>query len=134
MAPYFAHGLHEEEDDGRNILVIDLVDGKCDVTILFVEYGVFEDLATARLGGMELNNDLFMGVMKKAMKDSGLKKHQINEIFLVGASTEVQQLVRDYFNGKVELKTSVNPDVTVATGAAILGDYLTKGAGMRPMC
>ena len=100
----------------------------------FIEGGTFEYLATTHLGGKELNNDLYMGVMKKAMKDSGLEKHQIDEIFLVGASTEVQQLVRDYFNGKVEPKTSVNPDEAVAFGAAILGDYLTKGAGMRPMC
>lgn len=133
-APFFAHGLYKD-GAGKNILVVDLVDGKFDVTIFYVEYCVFEYLAMAHLGGKEeLNNDLYMGVMKKAIKDSGLEKHQIDEIFLVGASTEVHQLVRDYFNGKVEPKTSVNPDEAVAFGAAILGDYLTKGAGMRPMC
>nr|XP_043625713.1 heat shock 70 kDa protein BIP1-like [Erigeron canadensis] len=132
----FVYGQHNKDDEEKNIVVIDLVDGKCDVTILGVEYGLFDHLAMADLGGKELNNDndLFMGVMKKAMKDSGLEKHQIDEIILVGASTKVEQLVRDYFNGKVEPKTSVNPDETITTGAAILGDVLARGAGPDPMC
>ena len=54
----------------------------------------------------ELNNDLFkktMGPVKKAMEDAGLNKNQIHEIVLVGGSTRipmVQQLLKDYFNGK----------------------------------
>ncbi|KAJ8558106.1 hypothetical protein K7X08_004872 [Anisodus acutangulus] len=71
----------------------------------------------------ELNNDLFrktMGPVKKAMEDAGLQKKQIDEIVLVGGSTrilKVQQLLKDYFDGK-EPNKGVNPDEAVAYGAA----------------
>ncbi|KAH0665815.1 hypothetical protein KY285_027021 [Solanum tuberosum] len=67
----------------------------------------------------ELNNDLFrktMGPVKKAMEDVGLGKNQIDEIVLVGGSTripKVQQLLKDYFDGK-EPSKGVNPDEVVA--------------------
>ncbi|KAF6166418.1 hypothetical protein GIB67_034969 [Kingdonia uniflora] len=54
-----------------------------------------------------------MGPVKKAMEDAGLEKKQIDEIVLVGGSTrisKVQQLHRDYFDGK-EPNKGVNPEV-----------------------
>ena len=51
--------------------------------------------------------DLFRSTMvpvKKVMEDADLKKDEIDEIVLVGGSTripKVQQLVKEYFNGKV---------------------------------
>ncbi|KAJ0716601.1 Luminal-binding protein 5 [Helianthus annuus] len=76
----------------------------------------------------ELNNDLFektMGHVKRAMEDAGLEKHQIDEIVLVGEGTmipKVQQLLKDYFDGK-EPNKGVNPDEAVAFGAAVQGIF-----------
>ncbi|KAG9146941.1 hypothetical protein Leryth_005214 [Lithospermum erythrorhizon] len=82
----------------------------------------------------ELNNDLFrktMGPVKKAMDDAGLQKNQIDEIVLVGGSTripKVQQLLKDYFNGK-QANQGVNPDEAVAFGAAVQGGILSGEGG-----
>lgn len=81
-----------------------------------------ESLTRARFE--ELNNDLFKKTIKpveKVMEDSGLKKEDIDEIVLVGGSTripKVQQLVKDYFDGK-EPSRGINPDEAVAYGAAV---------------
>ncbi|MCD4710869.1 MAG: molecular chaperone DnaK [Bacteroidales bacterium] len=63
---------------------------------------------------------------KKALKDSGLSKSDINEVILVGGSTRIpaiQKVVQDFF-GKAPSK-GVNPDEVVAVGAAIQGGVLT---------
>jgi len=63
---------------------------------------------------------------KKALKDSGLNKSEINEVILVGGSTRIpaiQKVVQDFF-GKAPSK-GVNPDEVVAVGAAIQGGVLT---------
>jgi len=63
---------------------------------------------------------------KKALKDSGLKRSEINEVILVGGSTRIpaiQKVVEDFF-GKAPSK-GVNPDEVVAVGAAIQGGVLT---------
>jgi len=65
--------------------------------------------------------------VKKAMADAGLKKADIDEIVLVGGSTripKVQQLLKDYFNGK-EPNRGVNPDEAVAYGAAVQASILS---------
>lgn len=63
--------------------------------------------------------------IENAMKDSGLKKGQIDEIVLVGGMTrmpKVVQIVKEFF-GK-EPNKSINPDEVVAVGAAIQGGVL----------
>jgi molecular chaperone DnaK len=63
---------------------------------------------------------------KKALKDSGLKQSDINEVILVGGSTRIpaiQKVVEDFF-GRTPSK-GVNPDEVVAVGAAIQGGVLT---------
>jgi molecular chaperone DnaK len=63
---------------------------------------------------------------KKALADSGLKSHEIDEVILVGGSTRIpaiQELVEKFF-GKKPSK-GVNPDEVVAVGAAIQGAVLT---------
>lgn len=63
---------------------------------------------------------------KKALKDSGLSRDEINEVILVGGSTRIpaiQKVVEDFF-GKTPSK-GVNPDEVVAVGAAIQGGVLT---------
>lgn len=72
----------------------------------------------------ELNMDLFRSTMKpvqKVMEDGDLKKEDIHEVVLVGGSTripKVQQLLKEYFNGK-EPSRGINPDEAVAYGAAV---------------
>lgn len=60
-----------------------------------------------------------------ALKDSNLSKNDINEIILVGGSTRIpaiKKLVQDII-GK-EPKATVNPDESVAQGAAIQGGII----------
>lgn len=55
-----------------------------------------------------------------------MKKSEIDEIVLVGGSTripKVQQLMKDFFNGK-EPNRGINPDEAVAYGAAVQGGIL----------
>merc|ERR1719391_1876948 len=72
----------------------------------------------------ELNMDLFKGTLKpvqKVLEDADLTKEDIDEIVLVGGSTripKVQQLVKQFFNGK-EPSRGINPDEAVAYGAAV---------------
>jgi molecular chaperone DnaK len=63
--------------------------------------------------------------LEKALKESGLKKADIDEVILVGGATRmpiIQKLVKDY-TGK-EPNKSVNPDEVVAVGAAIQAGVL----------
>ncbi len=67
-----------------------------------------------------------MDPVAQALKDSGLKKEQIDRIILVGGSTRipaVQEAIKNYFDGK-EPDKSVNPDEAVAVGAGIQGGVL----------
>jgi molecular chaperone DnaK (HSP70) len=78
----------------------------------------------------ELNMDLFRSTMKpvqKVLEDAEMKKSDIDEIVLVGGSTripKVQQLVKEYFNGK-EPSRGINPDEAVAYGAAVQAGVLS---------
>lgn len=78
----------------------------------------------------ELNIDLFrkcMPPVENVLKDSGLAKDQVHEVVLVGGSTripKVQQMIKDFFNGK-EPNKSINPDEAVAYGAAVQAAILT---------
>ncbi|GJM94176.1 hypothetical protein PR202_ga10797 [Eleusine coracana subsp. coracana] len=101
---------------------------RVEVEALFDGVDFSERLTRARFE--ELNNDLFRKTMipvKKAMADAGLGKGDIDEIVLVGGSTripKVQQLIKDYFNGK-EPNRGINPDEAVAFGAAVQGSILS---------
>lgn len=59
--------------------------------------------------------------VEQVLKDSKMSKSEINDIVLVGGSTripKIQQLLTEFFNGKVP-KKDVNPDEAVAYGAAV---------------
>jgi len=105
---------------------------RVEVEALFDGTDLSEPLTRARFE--ELNNDLFrktLGPVKKAMEDAGFKKSEIHEIVLVGGSTripKVQQLIKDYFDGK-EPNKGVNPDEAVAYGAAVQGGILSGEGG-----
>eukprot|EP01054_Gregarina_sp_Poly1_P004415 Gregarina_sp_Poly_1__4414@NODE_2380_length_2205_cov_752_270814_g1517_i0_p1_GENE_NODE_2380_length_2205_cov_752_270814_g1517_i0NODE_2380_length_2205_cov_752_270814_g1517_i0_p1_ORF_typecomplete_len656_score132_67HSP70/PF00012_20/4_8e128MreB_Mbl/PF06723_13/7e27MreB_Mbl/PF06723_13/5_7e03MreB_Mbl/PF06723_13/2_4e03PilM_2/PF11104_8/23PilM_2/PF11104_8/2_1e06StbA/PF06406_11/5_1e06StbA/PF06406_11/1_7e02DDR/PF08841_10/0_00082DDR/PF08841_10/9_5FGGY_C/PF02782_16/0_00023Hydantoinase_A/PF01968_18/4_6Hydantoinas len=89
----------------------------------------FEETLT-RAKFEELNNELFQKTLKpvkKVLQDSDMTKDQIDEIVLVGGSTripKVQQLIRDFFDGK-ELNRGINPDEAVAYGAAVQAGILS---------
>ncbi|KAM7469741.1 hypothetical protein LguiA_007924 [Lonicera macranthoides] len=107
---------------------------RVDIESLFDGVDFSEPLTRARFE--ELNIDLFkktMGPVKKAMKDAGLKKSEVDEIVLVGGSTripKVQELLKDYFEGK-EPNKGVNPDEAVAYGAAVQGGILSGEGGEK---
>ncbi|CAF1024188.1 unnamed protein product [Didymodactylos carnosus] len=71
-----------------------------------------------------LKTDLFRSILQpieRALHDSKLDKASINEIVLVGGSTripKVQEILENFFNGK-KLNQSVNPNESIACGAAI---------------
>lgn len=79
----------------------------------------------------ELNMDLFKRTLepvRKVLEDAKLSKRDIDEIVLVGGSTripKVQQLIKEFFNGK-EPNKGVNPDEAVAFGAAVQGGVLAN--------
>lgn len=72
----------------------------------------------------ELNGDLFrrtLGPVENAIRDANMNKSQIHDVVLVGGSTripKVQKLLQEFFDGR-ELNKSINPDESVAYGAAV---------------
>lgn len=65
--------------------------------------------------------------VEQVLRDAKIDKGQVNEVVLVGGSTripKIQQLVKDFFNGKEPCK-SINPDEAVAFGAAVQAAILT---------
>merc|ERR1712111_61018 len=65
--------------------------------------------------------------VQKVMEDADMQKKDIDEIVLVGGSTripKIQQLVKEYFNGK-EPSRGINPDEAVAYGAAVQAGVLS---------
>merc|ERR1719355_547760 len=105
---------------------------RVEIEALFDGKDLSETLTRARFE--EINADLFkntLGPVKQVMEDSGLKKNQIDEIVLVGGSTripKVQQLIKDFFNGK-DPNRGINPDEAVAYGAAVQAGILSGEGG-----
>merc|ERR1712139_633536 len=99
---------------------------------LFEGVDFSETLTRARFE--ELCIDLFKKTLtpvQKVMDDSELKKSEVDEVVLVGGSTripKVQQLIKDFFNGK-EPNKGINPDEAVAYGAAVQGGILSGEGG-----
>jgi len=87
------------------------------------------ELSLTRAKFEDLCGDLFEDTLepvRKALKDAGLKKTDIDKVLLVGGSTripKVQELIKNEL-GK-EPSKGVNPDEVVAMGAAIQGGVLT---------
>ena len=95
-----------------NIDVDSLADG-VDLSLPFTR-AKFEQLCEAQFKKCLLP-------VEQVMRDSKFAKGDVDEIVLVGGSSRiprVQQMLRDYFNGK-ELCQSINPDEAVAYGAAV---------------
>jgi len=77
----------------------------------------------------QLNNDLFKKTLtpvQDVLTQSKMTKSTIDEIVLVGGSTripKVQELIKDFFNGK-DANKGINPDEAVAYGAAVQAGIL----------
>ncbi|KAK1437159.1 hypothetical protein QVD17_02945 [Tagetes erecta] len=73
----------------------------------------------------ELNMGSFnkcIEILETCLNDAKMKKSCVDQVILVGGSTripKVQQMLKEYFNGK-KLCKSVNPDEAVAYGAAVM--------------
>jgi heat shock protein 5 len=95
-----------------------------------------ETLSRARFE--EINMDLFkktLDPVDKVLEDSKLKKHEIDEVVLVGGSTripKIQQLLKAHFNGK-EPNRGVNPDEAVAYGAAVQAGVISGDQGTEQL-
>merc|ERR1712216_1057694 len=98
--------------------------------------GIDMSEALTRARFEELNMDLFKKTLVpvgKVLEDGDLKKNEVDELVLVGGSTripKVQQLLKDYFNGK-EPSRGINPDEAVAYGAAVQGGILSGDASKQ---
>ena len=118
--------LKREVEKGKRALSV-LPQTTIEVDNLFDGEDFSETLTRAKFE--ELNSDLFKKTLtpvKLALEDANLKKHEIDEIVFVGGSTripKIQNLVKDYFNGK-EANRGINPDEAVAYGAAVQGGVL----------
>merc|ERR1712178_37729 len=101
---------------------------RIEVESLFEGEDFSETLTRAKFE--ELNMDLFRSTLKpvqKVLEDADMQKKDIDEIVLVGGSTripKVQQLVKEFFNGK-EPSKGINPDEAVAYGAAVQAGVLS---------
>jgi len=104
---------------------------RVEIESLYEGIDMSEALTRARFE--ELNMDLFKKTLVpvgKVLEDGDLKKNEVDELVLVGGSTripKVQQLLKDYFNGK-EPSRGINPDEAVAYGAAVQGGILSGDA------
>merc|ERR1712147_454758 len=99
------------------------------ITIEGIADGIDFQETITRAKFEELCGSLFKKTIQpvqQVLDDASMKKSEIDEIVLVGGSTripKVQQLIKDFFNGK-EPNRGINPDEAVAYGAAVQGGIL----------
>uniref|UniRef100_A0A2K5ZEM3 Stress-70 protein, mitochondrial n=1 Tax=Mandrillus leucophaeus TaxID=9568 RepID=A0A2K5ZEM3_MANLE len=130
-----AYGLDKSED--KVVAVYDLGGGTFDISILEIQKELTrerwvdltkDNMALQRVreaAEKHLNMKRTIAPCQKAMQDAEVSKSDVGEVVLVGGMTrmpKVQQTVQDLF-GRAPSK-AVNPDETVAIGAAIQGGVL----------
>ncbi len=103
------------------------------ISLPFISQGedgpVHLEMSLTRAKFEELTSDLMDSTLepvRKALKDAGLTKKDIDKILLVGGSTrmpKVAELIKKELG--MEPSKGVNPDEVVAMGAAIQGGVLT---------
>lgn len=96
--------------------------------------GLFEGIdysaSISRARFEALNTEHFCQVLDtvtSVLSDSGVDKHAIDEVVLVGGSTripKIQEMLREFFDK--EPNKNINPDEAVAYGAAIQAAILTE--------
>ena len=83
----------------------------------------------------EIVKDLYQkteSVMKKALRDAGLKKEEMTKVILVGGSSRIPYIyehVKEFFG--IEPSREVNPNEVVALGAALYAKQLVDGQGQK---
>ena len=89
---------------------------------------------------MNLNKILFDDICKdifkrcidnldKTISESKIRKDEINELVLVGGSSrikKVQEMIEEYFNGKIKISKAINCDEAVAIGASIFAARINE--------
>jgi heat shock protein 5 len=109
------------------------LNARLEIEELLPGYDFSDTLSRAKFE--ELNEALFqktLGPVKRVLEDADLEIDEVDEIILVGGSTRiprVQALVQEFFNGKEPNKGIINPDESVAVGAAIQGSILSGEGG-----
>ncbi|KAG8841150.1 ATPase with role in protein import into the ER [Serendipita sp. 411] len=129
-AAAIAYGLDKKGGESQ-IIVYDLGGGTFDVSLLSIEDGVFEVLATAgdtHLGGEDFDNRIIDHFVKVYKKKTGTDVSS-NKRAMGKLKREVQQLIKEFFGGK-EPSKSINPDEAVAYGAAVQGGILSGEGGL----
>ncbi|TGZ62990.1 hypothetical protein CRM22_007145 [Opisthorchis felineus] len=115
---------------------------KCELTKRNLTCNVKTKLFVANLGGRidfkrdlsraefeQLNQEIFnrtLDIVKQALSDANLEKHQVDEVLMVGGSSripKIEQMLVEFF-GRDCLNRSLNPDEVVGQGAAILASTL----------
>merc|ERR1711985_146017 len=102
-----------------------------EIDSLFEGVDFYSSITRARFE--DLCADLFRGTLEpveKVIRDAKTDKNSVHEVVLVGGSTripKIQELITNYFNGKEPCR-SINPDETVAYGAAVQANILTGGS------
>eukprot|EP01094_Clydonella_sp_ATCC50884_P029327 TRINITY_DN914_c0_g1_i1.p1 TRINITY_DN914_c0_g1~~TRINITY_DN914_c0_g1_i1.p1 ORF type:complete len:661 (+),score=324.84 TRINITY_DN914_c0_g1_i1:50-2032(+) len=102
-----------------------------EVDALFEGVDFYTKLTQARFN--DLCADIFQRCMEPidgVLADGKITKDQVHEVVLVGGSTRIprmQQLLKEYFNGKEPCK-SIHPDEAVAAGAAVQAAILSDTA------
>lgn len=100
-----------------------------EIESLFEGIDFFTQITRAKFE--DLCIDLFRKTIEpvdRVLKDAKMSKSEVDEVVLVGGSTripKVQQILKEYFNGKEPLK-SLNPDEAVAYGAAVQAAVLSS--------
>src|SRR5690554_6940517 len=111
--------LSSSQETEINLPYITAIDGVPQHLVVKLTRARFEQLADSLI-------ERTLEPCRKALKDAGLDKSDINEVILVGGSTRIpriQEVVEQFFGKKPN--KSVNPDEVVAIGAAIQGGVLT---------
>ncbi len=81
----------------------------------------------------KLCNALFtkcIDTVKQVLKDASVTANDVSDVVLVGGSTRVpaiQNMLTEFFGGRIDLCKSINPDEAVAYGAAVQGAILKAG-------
>ncbi|XP_023909298.2 heat shock cognate 70 kDa protein [Quercus suber] len=104
------------------------IETNIEVDSLYNGIDFFSTITRAKFA--ELNMDLFrkcIDIVEKCLSDAKMDKSCVHVVVLSGGSSripKVQQLLQDFFDGK-ELCKSINPDESVAYGAAVQAAILT---------
>ncbi len=111
--------LSSSQETEINLPYITAIDGVPQHLVRKLSRAKFEQIADSLI-------ERTLEPCRKALKDAGMDKGDIDEVILVGGSTripKIQEVVEAFFGKKPN--KSVNPDEVVAIGAAIQGGVLT---------